>query len=730
MGKSNSRNQPKEARPEKIRHPNALRKFFNRFRRKHRVEIPNISQNIQENSTAIELTEFDSSILEAYEPDARGLCPLYSAEAIIALNYLHSHGFIHRDVKLENILVNNDGHIKLADYGACREEGPDQNYRSNVGTKMYKAPEFIQDLDYNKAVDFWAIGTVIFELLVGFHPFLPQETCENEDHYIKEAIIHKPIEIPRYLSYRAYSILRAFLKRDPEQRLGSNKEFGYADIQLHPFYYNSFSFYENQPKEARPEKIRHPNALRKFFNRFRRKHRVEIPNISQNIQEESTAIELTEFDSSILEAYEPVKLLGEGGFGQVFLVKDKINKEPFALKIIEKYTDYEEDYQIEKKVLGLSIGFPFLIGLVASFETDERAYVLMDLVRGKDLYYYSKQMGRMPEDYARFYSAEAIIALNYLHSHGFIHRDVKLENILVNNDGHIKLADYGACREEGPDQNYRSNVGTKMYKAPEFIQDLDYNKAVDFWAIGTVIFELLLGFHPFLPQETCENEDHYIKEAIIHNPIEIPRYLSYGAYSILRAFLKRDPEQRLGSNKEFGYADIQLHPFYYNSFSFYERIKRQSKPRESKSRQSKSRSLKSRKSIIPTVKIQTNQIPESKFQQIKIPKDRNNENQNQTVKFPIVKFSTDKILNVKNPKHQNPEWPNPKIQNPKRKIADKPKILTVKIPTGVNIESRTPETKYRQSKSRKGKSRQTIIPINQNPERQIPDNQNPDRPKP
>ncbi|UYV70273.1 PRKCI [Cordylochernes scorpioides] len=313
----------------------------------------------------------------------------------------------------------------------------------------------------------------------------------------------------------------------------------------------------NQPKEARPERIRPPNALRKFLNRFRRKHRVEIPNTSHIIHEGSTANNLTEFDSFILEAYEPVKLLGEGGFGQVFLVKDKISKEPFALKIIEKYTDYEEDYQIEKKVLELSMGFPFLIGLAASFETDERAYVLMDLVKGKDLYHYSKQMGRMPEDYARFYSAEAIIALNYLHTHGIIHRDVKLENILINNDGHIILADYGACREEGPDQNYRSNVGTKMYKAPEFIQDLDYNKAVDFWAIGTVIFELL-------------NEDHYIMEAIIHKPIEIPRYLSYRAYSILRAFLKIDPEQRLGSNSEFGYADIQLHPFYYNSFSFYE----------------------------------------------------------------------------------------------------------------------------------------------------------------
>ncbi|UYV70281.1 PRKCI [Cordylochernes scorpioides] len=234
--------------------------------------------------------------------------------------------------------------------------------------------------------------------------------------------------------------------------------------------------YKNQPKEARPERIRPPNALRKFLNRFRRKHLIEIPNTSQIIHERSTATESIEFDSSILETYEP-----------------------------------------------LSIGLSFLIVLAASFETDEITYVLVDLVRGNDLYHYSKQMGRMPEEYARFYSTEAIIALNYLHTHGIIHRDVKLGNILVNNDGHIKLADYGACRKEGPDQNYRSKVGTKMYKATEFIQDLDYNKAVDFWAIGTVIFELLVGFHPSLPQETCENEDDYIMEAIIHKPFEIPR---------------------------------------------------------------------------------------------------------------------------------------------------------------------------------------------------------------
>ncbi|UYV70271.1 PRKCI [Cordylochernes scorpioides] len=201
-------------------------------------------------------------------------------------------------------------------------------------------------------------------------------------------------------------------------------------------------------------------------------------------------MESTEFDSSILEAYDPVKILGKDGFGQVYLVRDKISKEHFALKTNIKYA--------------------------ASFETDEIAYVLMDLVRGKDNYHYSEQIGRMPEDYARFYSAEAIIALNYPHTHGIIHRDVKLENILVNNDGHIKFADYDACREDGLDQNNRSNVGTKMYKAPEFIQDLNYNKGVDFWAIGTVIFELLVGFHPFLPQETRENENDYIKEIIIH----------------------------------------------------------------------------------------------------------------------------------------------------------------------------------------------------------------------
>ncbi|UYV70356.1 PRKCI [Cordylochernes scorpioides] len=289
-----------------------------------------------------------------------------------------------------------------------------------------------------------------------------------------------------------------------------------------------------------------------------RKRRVELPETSQIIQKGSTAIDFSEFDSSILETYQPVKILGRGGFGKVYLVKDKKSKEPFALKLIRKYEGFDEDFQIEKKVLELSIGFPFLIGLAASFETDERAYVLMDLVRGKDLYYYFKHMGRMPEDYARFYSAEAIIALNYLHTHRIIHRDVKLENILINNDGHIILADYGACREEGPNQNDRSDAGTKMYKAPEFLQDLEYNKAVDFWAIGAVIYELLVGFHPFLPQGTCENEDEYIEEAILYKPIEIPRYLSYMAYSILRAFLKRDPEQRLGANRYKNIANLPL----------------------------------------------------------------------------------------------------------------------------------------------------------------------------
>ncbi|UYV70274.1 STK38 [Cordylochernes scorpioides] len=113
----------------------------------------------------------------------------------------------------------------------------------------------------------------------------------------------------------------------------------------------------NQLKAARPERMRPLNALRKSFNRFRRKHRVKIPKTSQIIHEGFTANNSTEFDSAILEAYEPVKLLGKGGFGQIFLVKDKISKEPFALKIIKNIQIMKRIIKLKKIILELSIDF-------------------------------------------------------------------------------------------------------------------------------------------------------------------------------------------------------------------------------------------------------------------------------------------------------------------------------------------------------------------------------------
>jgi len=156
----------------------------------------------------------------------------------------------------------------------------------------------------------------------------------------------------------------------------------------------------------------------------------------------------------------------------------------------------------------------------------------------------------------RFYLAEIVIALGHLHESGIIHRDLKPENILLDGEGHVAVTDFGLAVEQAPGSETRSFCGTDEYMAPEMIKSEAYGKAVDWWALGALAFEMLTGKPPFTHKNRRE-----LHKRILEGKIKFPSYLSGDACSLIKALMNRDVSKRLGTGP-VGTKNVMTHPFF------------------------------------------------------------------------------------------------------------------------------------------------------------------------
>ena len=190
-----------------------------------------------------------------------------------------------------------------------------------------------------------------------------------------------------------------------------------------------------------------------------------------------------------LDDFQIMKVLGRGSFGKVCLVQYKPTKEYYAMKSLKKDVlldqDQVESTILEKKILQ-SLDHPFLVGMVFCFQTEERIYFIMPFVRGGELFQHLRSEKFFKEDKARFYAASIGLALDYLHNHGIIYRDIKPENILIGEDGYLKLIDFGMAKMVKGNEKATSFCGTPEYLAPEIITGEGHNRAADWWSIFPV----------------------------------------------------------------------------------------------------------------------------------------------------------------------------------------------------------------------------------------------------
>ncbi|NXC98704.1 PKN2 kinase, partial [Certhia familiaris] len=264
-----------------------------------------------------------------------------------------------------------------------------------------------------------------------------------------------------------------------------------------------------------------------------------------------------------LKDFHCIAMLGRGHFGKVVLLAQyKATGKLYAIKALKKKDiirrDEIDSLNCEKRIFEVvnSSDHPFLVNMFACFQTPHHACFVMEYTPGGDLMMRIHE-DVFPEHMAQFYTACVVLGLQFLHEKKIVYRDLKLDNLLLDAEGFVKIADFGLCKE-GIGFGDRTNTfcGTPEFLAPEVLTDISYTRAVDWWGLGVLIYEMLVGESPF-----PGDDEEEVFDSIVNDEVQYPRFLSTEALSIIRKLLQKCPERRLGAGEKDA-EEIKIQPFF------------------------------------------------------------------------------------------------------------------------------------------------------------------------
>ncbi|CAG2060696.1 unnamed protein product [Timema podura] len=261
--------------------------------------------------------------------------------------------------------------------------------------------------------------------------------------------------------------------------------------------------------------------------------------------------------SGSINDYERVKTLGTGSFGQVILVKKKDTDVYHAVKVLHKQKVVklkQVEHSLNEMKILRSINFPFVVNMEKFHKDNSYIYFVMPFIQGGELFTHLHRLGRFDESLAKFYAAQVILALEYLHHLNLVYRDLKPENIVIDRCGYLKITDFGFCKLI----NGRTWTlcGTPEYLAPEIILSKGYGKSADWWAVGVLIFEINAGYPPF-----CSQDPMKIYEKVVAGKYRNAPHFSNELRDLIRNILQVDLSRRYGILKN-GVNDFKNHKWF------------------------------------------------------------------------------------------------------------------------------------------------------------------------
>lgn len=508
------------------------------------------------------------------EKDARFL----AKDILTAISYIHSKDFVHRDMKPENLLLEDDTDdaygVKVADFGFAKniaDAATPAGLVTRCGTPAYVAPELIKGIPYGKAVDVWGCGVILYLLLAGNQPFRGKEQQELFRKIIAaDFTFHTRYWDP--ISVEAKQLITRMLAVDPKLRITASEALNSPWMAIS----DNNEAISSTHLDFAIEGLRKVNAKRRFkaaaiaTTLARRLSTWDLDRVSFAAKDavNGDTMRCIEDYTSVGDSRRGSKTLDKGSkFDDIYSLQSEVKNgnvstvwkgeikrsgEIVAIKVIARKESIKDDANVLNEVAILhSLRHEYVVKLHNYFEEPSRFLMIMEFMRGGDVIKRIREISSYTEKDTRELSKALLTAIEYIHSSGVAHRDLKPENLLLEttrSNCQIKVADFGFARRVHAVQSLTTRCGTPTYVAPEILKNHPHDESADMWSVGVIMYLLLVGYPPF-------KED--IQQQLFRR-IRLGEYefqagdwhgISEEAKDMIRSLLVVDPAHRYSAKK-------------------------------------------------------------------------------------------------------------------------------------------------------------------------------------